>query len=173
LDARGFRAEERLRDGTALTVRAVRADDRTRMREAYGRLSPEAIYLRLFAPKKDLSEPELTRLIEVDFELEVALVATIGAGTQESVIGGGRYVSANNDKRAAEVAFTVDGRYRGQGIASRLLQHLAAIARGRGIKRFEAEVLAENRPMLAVFARSGLAMERRRDGSVVHVELTL
>jgi hypothetical protein len=34
-------------------------------------------------------------------------------------------------------------------------------------------VLAENRPMLAVFARSGLVMERRREGGVVHVELTL
>jgi len=173
LDARTFNVEERLRDGTPLTIRAVRADDRDRMREVYGRLSPEAIYLRVFAPKKDLSEAELTRLIEVDFDREVALVATVGAGTQESVIGGGRYVSANSDRRAAEVAFTVDGRYRGQGIASRLLQHLAAIARGRGITRFEAEVLAENRPMLSVFARSGLAMERRREGGVVHVELTL
>ena len=173
MDPRDFRVEERLRNQATVTFRAIRPDDRDRMREAYARLSPEAIYLRLFAPKKDLSEPELTRLIEVDFDREVALVATIGAGTQESVIGGGRYVSANNDRRAAEVAFTVDGRYRGQGIASRLLQHLAAIARGRGITRFEAEVLAENRPMLAVFARSGLAMERRRDGSVVHVELTL
>jgi GNAT superfamily N-acetyltransferase len=173
VDPRSFRAEERLRDGTPLAIRAVRSEDRDRMREAYRRLSPEAIYLRLFAPKKDLSEPELTRLIEVDFDREVALIATTGAGTQESVIGGGRYVSANNDRRAAEVAFTVDGRYRGQGIASRLLQHLAAIARGRGITRFEAEVLAENRPMLAVFARSDFPMERRREGSVVHVALAL
>ena len=170
---RDYRAEDRLRDGTAIVIRAVRVDDRERMREASGRLSPEAIYLRLFAPKKELTEAGLKRLIEVDFDREVALVATIGAGTQESVIGGGRYVSANNDRRAAEVAFTVDGRYRGQGIASRLLQHLAAIARGRGITRFDAEVLAENRPMLAVFARSGLAMERRREGGVVHVELSL
>jgi GNAT superfamily N-acetyltransferase len=170
---RDFRAEDRLRDGTPIVIRAVRLDDRDRMREASGRLSPEAIYLRLFSPKKELTEAGLKRLIEVDFEREVALVATIGAGTQETVIGGGRYVSANNDRRAAEVAFTVDGRYRGQGIASRLLQHLAAIARGRGITRFEAEVLAENRPMLSVFARSGLGMERRREGGVVHVELSL
>jgi GNAT superfamily N-acetyltransferase len=147
------------------------------MREAYARLSPEAIYLRLFAPKKELTEAELTRLIEVDFEREVALVATIGSGPQEVVIGGGRYVltgpKGNAAADVAEVAFTVDGRYRGQGIASRLLQHLAAIAQEHGITRFEAEVLAENQPMLSVFARSGLAMERRREGSVVHVALAL
>ena len=129
--------------------------------------------MRLFTPKKELTEAGLNRLVEVDFEREVALVVTIGTGAQESLIGGGRYVSANNDRGAAEVAFTVDGRYRGQGIASRLLRHLAAIARGRGITRFEAEVLAENCPMLAVFARSGFAMKRRRESGVVHVELSL
>ena len=143
------------------------------MREASGRLSPEAIYMRLFAPKKELTEAGLKRLIEVDFEREVALVATIGTGEQESVIGGGRYVRADKNGQAAEVAFMVDGRYQGQGIASRLLQHLAAIARGQGITRFEAEVLAENRPMLSVFARTGWPMERRREGGVVHVTLAL
>src|SRR5262249_1385620 len=143
------------------------------MREASGRLSPEAIYLRLFTPKKELTEAGLKRLIEVDFQREVALVATIGTGAQESLIGGGRYVRTDESSSVAEVAFMVDGRYRGQGIASRLLRHLAAIARGHGITRFEAEVLAENRPMLSVFARSGLAMERRREGGVVHVALAL
>ena len=143
------------------------------MREASGRLSPEAIYLRLFAPKKELTEAGLKRLIEVDFEREVALVATIGTGEQEVVIGGGRYVRAEAGGDTAEVAFMVDGHYRGQGIAGRLVHHLAAIARGHGITGFTAEVLAENRPMLSVFARSGLPMQRRREGGVVHVELTL
>lgn len=170
---RSYRAEDRLRDGTAIVIRAVRSDDRERMREASSRLSPEAIYLRLFTPKKELTEAGLDRLIEVDFEREVALFATIGTGTQESLIGGGRYVRTTERGSVAEVAFMVDGRYRGQGIASRLLQHLAAIARTQGISRFDAEVLAENRPMLSVFTRSGLPMERRREGGVVHVALAL
>jgi hypothetical protein len=38
---------------------------------------------------------------------------------------------------------------------------------------FEADVLAENGAMLAVFAKSGLAMRQARDGSVVHVTLAL
>lgn len=170
-DPRSFRTDERLRDGTAATFRAIRPDDRDRIREAYSRLSPEAIYLRAFRYKKDLNERELARITDVDFEQEVALVVTTGAGAQEAVIAGGRYVCT--EKAVAEVAFTVDERHRGQGIASRLLQHLAAIARSRGIARFDAEVLANNQPMLAVFARSGLPTERRREGSVVHVELTL
>ena len=173
MDPRSFHIEERLRDGTAVVIRAVRLDDAERMREASGKLSPEAVYLRLFAHKKELTEAGLKRLIDVDFQREVALVATIGTGAQESLIGGGRYVRTDDKGSAAEVAFMVDGRYQGQGIASRLLQHLAAIARAQGITRFEAEVLAENRPMLSVFARSGLGIERRREGGVVHVAIAL
>ena len=171
MDASSFRAEDQLRNGAAVTFRAIRPGDRDRIREAYSRLSPEAIYLRAFRYKKDLNERELARITDVDFEREVALVVTTGVGPQEAVIAGGRYVST--EKAAAEVAFTVDERYRGQGIASRLLKHLAAIARDRGITRFDAEVLANNQPMLSVFARSGLRMERRREGGVVHVELAL
>ena len=171
MDPREFRAEERLRNEAVVTFRAMQAGDRDRVREAYSRLSPEAIYLRAFRYKKELNESELTRLTDVDFGREVALVVTTGAGAQEVVIAGGRYVCT--DSIAAEVAFTVDERYRGLGIASRLLKHLATIARGRGIARFDAEVLANNQPMLAVFTRSGLRMERRREGGVVHVELAL
>ena len=54
-----------------------------------------------------------------------------------------------------------------------MLKHLAAIARARGIAAFDADVLAENAPMLAVFARSGLSMRKRREGGTVHVTLSL
>ncbi len=71
------------------------------------------------------------------------------------------------------MAFVVEEDYQGQGIASRLLRHLADIARERGIATFEADVLAENKSMLAVFSRSGLPMRKRLDGGTVHVTLSL
>ena len=71
------------------------------------------------------------------------------------------------------MAFTVEEDYHGQGIAGRLLAHLVDIARGKGLLRFEADVLANNRPMLAVFARSGLPMQRQSSEGVVHVTLRL
>ena len=168
--AHDFRVDEALRNGTRITIRAIRPEDRARMRQAYQRLSPEAKYLRSFAYKNDLSDAELQRLTDIDFDREVALVATIG--TPEKLIAGARYVrDAGSDN--AEVAFTVDGDYRGLGLAGRLLAHLVAIGRARGLKRFTAEVLAENAAMLAVFAGSGLPLERRRESGVVHVTLDL
>jgi RimJ/RimL family protein N-acetyltransferase len=54
-----------------------------------------------------------------------------------------------------------------------MLAALTALARRHGIVRFEAEVLAGNSPMLAVFQRCGLPMRRRSEHGVVHVEMDL
>jgi len=43
----------------------------------------------------------------------------------------------------------------------------------RGLLAFEADVLAYNAPMLAVFERSGLPTSRRREGNIIHVTLCL
>ena len=56
---------------------------------------------------------------------------------------------------------------------SLVLKHLVHTAREARVQRFEAEVLAENQPMLAVFRRSGLPMKQWREGNVLHVTLSL
>jgi GNAT superfamily N-acetyltransferase len=67
----------------------------------------------------------------------------------------------------------VDEDFHGQGIASRLLRHLATVATMQGIRTFEADVLADNKAMLTVFARTGWPMTKTREGDVIHVKLAL
>jgi len=102
-------------------------------------------------------------------------VVTLGAGGDEIVIGGCSYVAQTgaDGKRAAEVAFTVEEDYQGQGIAGMLLAALVEIARAQGIDRFEADVLASNAAMLGVFKRSGLPLTTKRDGSAIHLTMPL
>ena len=88
-------------------------------------------------------------------------------------MGGGRYATDDPGSGRAEVAFVTGGNYRGLGIASYILRPLVRIAQDAGVAHFEADVLAENEPMLAVFRRSGLPMQLRRDGSILHVTLAL
>jgi len=170
----GFPRTETLKSGLAVTIRPLHADDRDKIAAAVRNLDRESIYFRLFSYRKELTEQGLDRIMAVDRPGEVVLVVTEATG-DERVIGSGRYVAADatGAERTAEVAFMVDRNFSGQGIAGRVLQHLAAIARASGVTALTAEVLAENKPMLAVFAKSGLPMEKRRDGGVVHVTLTL
>ena len=171
MDARSYSAGETLKDGTPVTIRAIRREDAGTILQAFRGLDRESVYRRFFSPKKDLSPAELAQLTDVDFSKVVALVVTTPSSGGEVLIGGGRY--AVEDPESAEIAFMTDGAHRGLGIASIILKHLILIAREAGISRFDGEVLAENQPMLAVFRRSGLPMNVVRDGSTLHVTLTL
>lgn len=174
-DPRSFTSSETLRNGLAVTIRALRADDRERMARAIRGLDRESIYTRLFSYRNELTEAGLDRVMRFDPETEVVLVMTTSIAGDEVVIGSGRYLTAapGGGDRAAEVAFVVEEDYHGLGIAGRLLRHLADIARANGIRSFTAEVLSGNGSMLAVFARSGLPVHRRMDGGIVRVTLSL
>ena len=173
--AREFSVSDVLKDGTRVTIRAIRPDDRDRFLEAFRLLEKDSIYTRFFSLRNDLSDAELDRAVNVDFVREVALVVTTETVRGETIIAAGRYIAseAPNTERSAEVAFVVEEDYQGRGIASRLLAHLAALARGQGLTHFEADVLSQNSPMLAVFKRCGFPMRQRRDGGVIHLTLEL
>jgi RimJ/RimL family protein N-acetyltransferase len=171
---RNYLAQEILGDGTEVTVRAIRSDDAARILEAFSRLDREAIYRRFFSPKRELSDIELKQLTEVDFDQIVALVATTKEQGVETLLGGARYAVAPGERpQSAELAFLTGEAYRGRGIASLLLRSLGELAREAGLVRFEADVLADNQPMLNVFRRTGMTMKQRREGNVVHVTLSL
>ncbi len=170
-----YLVSETLKNGLAVTVRALRPGDREKIAKAIRELDRESIYLRLFSYRNLLTEAALDRVMHFDAQSEVVLIVTRGAGADEIVIGSGRYIVAPGEQgnRSAEVAFMVEEGYHGLGIAGRLLKHLADVARAQGITAFDATVLAGNKAMLSVFARSGLPMRKRIEGGEVVVTLTL
>jgi GNAT superfamily N-acetyltransferase len=175
VDARRFRAVDVLKDGARVTFRAVTSEDRKRIVRAFHCLEPETIYSRFFAFKGSVTDAELDLIASFDFVDDVMLVATIGDGDGDAVIGAGSYhvCGEADERRVAEVAFVVEEDYQGLGIARRLLAHLVRIARVLNVSRFDAEVLAGNQPMLRVFQGSGLPMTQHIDGGTVHVSLNL
>ncbi len=67
IDAQNYRVDEKLKDGTAVTIRAVRPDDKKRFTVAFKNLEPESVYTRFFLFKSDLTDQELKTATEVDF----------------------------------------------------------------------------------------------------------
>lgn len=153
-----------------ITIRAIRPDDRERIVKAFRGLDRSSVYLRFFSQKKELEDEELRRVTECDGVSEVALVATVGSGDREIIVGLGEYARSG---AAADIAFAVEEDFQRRGIASRLLQQLVDIGRANGIVRFEADVLAENTPMLAVLRNSGLRIRTSHGQGVVHATLFL
>ncbi len=162
-----WEADVVLSDGGTAHVRPIRPADADRLRSFYGRLSDESIYFRFFGPRPRLSEREITWFTNVDYESRVALIATIGT-EMVAVI---RYDRIEPGE--AEVAFLVEDAHQGRGVASVLLEHLAATAREQGIARFVADVLPANQKMMAVLKQVGYTAQSRFADGVVRMTLDL
>ncbi|MBL8444993.1 MAG: GNAT family N-acetyltransferase [Zoogloeaceae bacterium] len=170
-DASAYVANEVLRNGLEVCIRASRPEDWDLVVTAFHALEKESIYLRFFGNKKELSEAEARQFRETDFKSRVRLLCTIVIDQQEIVIGVASY--ARVGESAAEVAFVVEEDYHGLGIARRLLNHLGRIATDAGISEFIAETLPNNTAMLSVFSRCGWPMKSHFSDGAVHVSLDL
>jgi acetyltransferase len=97
----------------------------------------------------------------------MAFVACVARGPGETEVGVARYV-ANPDGRTCEFAVVVADEWQNKGIASRLMTGLMQVARDRGLRTMEGEVLAANSRMLHLMRGLGFVVGRG-DDPAVHV----
>ncbi|MEV0636479.1 GNAT family N-acetyltransferase [Streptomyces sp. NPDC050619] len=171
-----WEADVVLRDGGTARIRPITVDDADRLVSFYEQVSDESKYYRFFAPYPRLSAKDVHRFTHHDFVDRVGLAATIGgefiATVRYDRIGAdGMPAAAPADE--AEVAFLVQDAHQGRGVASALLEHIGAVARERGIRRFAAEVLPANTKMIKVFTDAGYTQKRRFEDGVVRLEFDL
>ena len=161
-----------LRDGSTLYLRPIQHEDEEKLLALFYRLSHRTVYLRFHHVLTQMSKEEVQRFCDVDYHNAFALVATIGEYVEEKIIAVGRYHRLPGGD-SAEVAFVVEDAYQGKGIATHLLEQLAVIAREKGVRLFEAEVLGENREMMRVFLDIGFQMERELEYGVYRAVLNI
>ncbi|WP_097945095.1 bifunctional acetate--CoA ligase family protein/GNAT family N-acetyltransferase [Streptomyces sp. ms115] len=171
-----WEADVVLRDGGTARIRPITTDDAERLVSFYEQVSDESKYYRFFAPYPRLSDRDVHRFTHHDYVDRVGLAVTIGGefiGTvrYDRIDDTGRPASAPADE--AEVAFLVQDAHQGRGVASALLEHIAAVARERGIRRFAAEVLPANNKMIKVFRDGGYTQRRSFEDGSVHLTLDL
>jgi RimJ/RimL family protein N-acetyltransferase len=139
----------RLTDGTRVVIRTIRPSDRELLERSRERFSDESMRRRFMGPKPRLSTTELRYLTEVDGESHVALVAVL-LDDLEAIVGVARFVRHRDDPFTAEAAIIVADDMQGKGLGKRLAHQLADAARDRGIRRFEASMLSDNKAALAL-----------------------
>ncbi|HEY8479156.1 MAG TPA: GNAT family N-acetyltransferase [Spirillospora sp.] len=164
-----WEADVVLSDGGTAHLRPIRPDDARILRDFHGRLSPESIYYRFFSPRPHLSDRDVEHFTTVDYDNRAALIATIG----EEMVAVVRYDRLSDRPETAEVAFLVEDAHQGRGLGPVLLEHIAAAARERGVRRFVASVLPENRRMTRIFREAGYRAEQRFEDGVIELVLDL
>jgi acetyltransferase len=167
-----YTAPFRLRDGSEVTVRAIRPEDEPLIVALHARHSERTIRMRFFSLVKTLSRDSLDRLCQLDYGRDMALVAVARTPAGEQIWGVSRYFQGP-PAGEAEFALVVGDAHQRQGLGRHLMERLIAVARERGVSRLVGEVLRENGPMLDLMRSLGLRQMAGPEGDVVRVEIDL
>ncbi|TVQ71797.1 MAG: bifunctional acyl-CoA synthetase/GNAT family N-acetyltransferase [Chromatiaceae bacterium] len=146
-----------LPDGTNLTIRPIRPEDARIEQEFVRNLSAESRYYRFMQAVHELTPHMLVRFTQIDYDREMALIAVQerpdGSELQVAVA---RY-TANPDQQSCEFALAVADEWQGRGVGSHLMNELMDVARTRGLRTMEGDVLAQNTNMMALMHRLGFS----------------
>ena len=157
-----------LKDGTRVRLRPIRPDDAPRLQALYDRLSRHTAYQRFFTVMKRLPPDWARILATVDYRRRLALVVEFETLSGFDLIAVGRY-EPTDEPDTAEVAFVVQDGWQGKGLGTLLFQEVLRAATARGVRRFRAWVLADNRRMLDLIARFGSVKERKTEQGVTEI----
>ena len=150
---------------TVVRFRAIRPSDEEEMRRLFYRFSDKAIYYRYFTPIKTMPHAKMQAYVNVDYRDVLSVVGLVGPPGQGQIIAEARF-ARHKDKPYVDVAFVVDEKYQGLGIATYLFRMLVRLARQRGARGMTADVLATNQAMIKVFEKGGFPVRSRfEDGA--------
>ena len=147
---------QQLADGTDIVLRPIRPDDTDLLSDFVDSLSSETKYFRFMHALQHLSQEMLVRFTQIDYDLEMAVVA-VEVNGEGRVLGVVRYLS-NSDNISCEFALVVSDAYQNQGLGHRLMKKLIDVAFDKGISVIEGEVLSNNYKMLGLMKSLGFSI---------------
>jgi acetyltransferase len=160
--------------GRPLTLRPIRPEDEAQHLDFLARLDPEDVRMRVFYSRRSIERSELARLTQIDYEREMAFIATapLPDGGAET-LGVARAIS-DPDNQDAEFAVIVRSDLKGGGLGRLLMDKLVAHARSRGTQRLVGTVLKGNGRMLALADELGFHVDTGLPGDeTLTLELAL
>jgi acyl-CoA hydrolase/L-amino acid N-acyltransferase YncA len=145
-------------------VRPSTSSDGAGIRELFHQLTDRDRYTRFFRKVRGLSDRDVQRLCNLNFDNEVAFVAAAGERENPQIVAQACYF-IDPGTNLAETAFMVHPQWQGSGLGTALQQRMAEHARRRGVRGFVAEILADNEKMIRL-ARAGAGRADGAEGSV-------
>jgi acyl-CoA hydrolase/RimJ/RimL family protein N-acetyltransferase len=161
-----------LKDGTEIFFRPIKPTDEPAFAKMLYSLSEESVRTRYMTRTVAFPHKDIQQLTNIDYKKDLAIVGVVPGVSGEEIVAIAQYF-LDPKTQAAEVAFLVQDEWQQKGMGTFLLEYVTKIARQRGVKRFYAKVLPNNKPMLAIFHNSGFKVNTEFDGDVYSITYDL
>ena len=164
-----------MNDGQVVTIRPIRPEDADMEQEFVKNMSDESRYYRFMDTLRELTQTMLVRFTQIDYDREMALVATItkevednvdGVPPMEKQIGVARYV-VNPDGESVEFALAVGDDWQKCGVGRKLMTALIECARMKGYRAVVGDVLSTNAKMFRLMTSLGFTIHPHPDDTAV------
>ncbi len=157
-----------LKDNRTVLLRPALSSDAQGIRDLFHHLSEADVYTRFFRHVRGLSNQEVQRLCNVNYENEVAFVAVAGPREAAEIVAQACYF-INPTTNLADTAFMVHPDWQGSGLGTALQNCMAAHAKKRGLRGFVADVLPGNTRMLRLARNGPPTVQVEKNSDSVHI----
>jgi acyl-CoA hydrolase/ribosomal protein S18 acetylase RimI-like enzyme len=162
--------EHTFKGGLKVRFRAIKPSDEEPMRRLFYRFSDQTVYRRFLFPISIMPHDKAQGYVNVDYRRVMSVVALVGEPGDSTIIAEARYVQ-DEQSCFGDLAFVVDEKYQGLGIATYLYEMLIRLAKERGLRGFTAEVLQTNKEMMKVFGKGHLPINARLENGLYRLTI--
>lgn len=160
-------------NGEPVLLRPIRPEDAPAHLEFFDALTPDDVRYRMFVRVRELTPSQLARFTQIDYDREMAFIATRPLpGGGELTLGVARVV-ADPDNIQAEFAVTVRSDLKGHGLGRVLMEKLIAYCRKRGTREIVGEALPQNTRIVHLVRKLGFTVTPNPAEDSVHLSLRL
>jgi RimJ/RimL family protein N-acetyltransferase len=150
--------EVRLRSGDLVRIRPIRDSDARQLQRAFALMSERSQYSRFLTGTPRLTDNQAAYFTAIDHVGHEAYVA-LSPDDPTYIVGVARFIRYASAPDDAELAITVADSWHGRGLATALLRVLSERAVEVGVKRFRAEMMADNEAVLRLLRGAGMTDE--------------
>jgi acetyltransferase len=162
-----------LRNGRPVLFRPIRPEDEAAHYVFLSHMSEQDLVYRFFHYVKQIPRRDMARLTQIDYDREMAFVASAaGEDGVAETLGVVRVVAAP-DNQTGEFAIIIRSDMKGQGLGSGLMRKMIDYSRKRGIRIFRGDVMYDNQPMLTLLKGFGFSFGRSEEAGIVRCTLDL
>ena len=170
----------KLRNGNEAFLRPIKVTDDQLMLNFLKSCSYDTLFFRFMSSsiyinlKKWNTEAVMKRIkifTNIDYEDHMSIIGLNKENNNNMIISEGIYVKSAPDR--AEVAIMTADNWQRQGMATNIGEFLVEIAKSKGIKFFEGEIMLSNQKLLNLFTVLKIKYNKIINHGVLHFEINL
>ena len=158
--------------GRKVFVRPIRPEDQPSHQHFVGKLTAEDLRFRLLGVTRDIPPSEMARLVQIDYDREMAFIAVDESTDPPETMAVVRTV-AKPDNTQADFSVMVRSDLKRSGLGTALMQKMIRYCKSRGTLEIAGQMLTENRAMLSLTRKLGFSDKELPELGRIEVRLKL